>query len=545
MASSLVDQMQKLLSSPTKNKSLGVALILILSIASFGSLIYWNNTPDLQILFTNLLPEDAGEIVNKLKEKKIPFKIAHNGTAILVPKDQVYDTRLALASEGLPKGGGVGYEVFDRQNLIASDFIQKMNYQRALQGELSRTIKQIKAIEQVRVHIVTPKESLFMNEQKKPTASVFIKTRLGTSLDPAQVEGIIHLVASSVEGLEPGNVTVVDTSGKILSKKNIPNTLANLTASQIEFQKNIEENLKKKVQTMLENVLGAQRVIAQVTAEIDFQQVEIAEEKFDPQSIIRSEQKIIERNLMSSGLKKPEEEKNLPQDKEKSLSGPKVPSEPSANKMMNNQMPFNANSLERHNEIRNYEISKINKHIKNPVGTLKKLSVAVVVDGNYQEVVDNKGKKTKKYAPRSPEEMKNLENIVKKAVGFSSERGDQLEIINMPFNLAANEEEEMKAAQRESVWKEYLPIAYKPLTSLLLAALFIFFVVRPLIKKLSFSAKESMAGVELASVPSLSPEPVPEPKQLDLRTQTIKLVKGDTERAAGVVKAWLNEKGER
>ncbi len=131
----------------------------------------------------------------------------------------MYDTRLALASEGLPKGGGVGFEVFDRQNLISSDFIQKMNYQRALQGELSRTIKQIKAIEQVRVHIVTPKESLFISEQKKPTASVFIKTRLGASLDPAQVEGIIHLVASSVEGLEPGNVTVVDTSGKILSKK--------------------------------------------------------------------------------------------------------------------------------------------------------------------------------------------------------------------------------------------------------------------------------------------------------------------------------------
>lgn len=545
MASPLVDQMQKLLSSPTKNKNLAIALILILSAISFGSLIYWNNTPDMQILFTNLLPEDAGEIVSKLKEKKIPFKIAHNGTAILIPKDQVYDMRLALASEGLPKGGGVGFEVFDRQHLITSDFIQKMNYQRALQGELSRTIKQIKAIEQVRVHIVTPKESLFINEQKKPTASVFIKTRLGSSLDPAQVEGIIHLVASSVEGLEPGNVTVVDTSGKILSKKNMPNSLANLTASQMEFQKSIEDNLKKKVQSILENVLGAQRVIAQVTAEIDFQQVEIAEEKFDPQSIIRSEQKIIERNLMSSGLKKPEEEKGLPQEKEKSLMGPKVGSETNASKMSNNQMPFNANSLERQNEIRNYEISKMNKHIKNPVGTLKRISVAVVVDGTYQEIVDNKGKKTKKYASRTPEEMKNLENIVKKAVGFNSERGDQLEIINMPFNLAANEEEEMKATPRESLWREYLPIAYKPLTSLILAALFIFFVVRPLMKKLSFSGREAVVSAELGPGPSLSSEPVPQPKQLDLRTQTIKLVKGDTDRAAGVVKAWLNEKGER
>ncbi len=544
MASSLIDQIPKLL-APTKNKNLAIALILILSLVSFGSLIYWNNTPDMQILFTNLMPEDAGEIVHKLKEKKIPFKIAHNGTAILVPRDQVYDTRLALASEGLPKGGGIGFEVFDRQNLITTDFMQKMNYQRALQGELSRTIKQIKAVEQVRVHIVTPKESLFINEQKKPTASVFIKTRAGASLDPAQVEGIIHLIASSVEGLEPGNVTVVDTSGKILSKKNPPNSLASLTASQIEFQKNIEESLKKKVQTMLENVLGAHRVIAQVTADIDFQQVDISEEKFDPQAIIRSEQKIIERNLMSSGVKKGEEEKGAPLDKEKSLNPPKAAGETSAPKMLNSPWPFNANSLERQNEIRNYEISKINKHIKNPVGTLKRLSVAVMVDGTYQETVDSKGKKTKKYLPRPPEEMKSLENIVKKAVGFNPERGDQLEIINMPFNLAANEEEEMKAAPRESIWMEYLPIAYKPLTSLILAVLFIFFVVRPLLKRMSFSIKEPMAPTELAPVPAISSETASEPKQLDLRTQTVKLVKGDAERAAGVVKAWLNEKGER
>ncbi len=542
MAGLPMEQVQKFLSSPSKNRNLAIALILILSLVSFGSLIYWNNTPDMQILFSNLLPEDAAEIVNKLKDKKIPFKLTHNGTAILVPKEQVYETRLALASEGLPKGGGVGFEVFDRQNLITTDFIQKMNYQRALQGELSRTIKQIKAVEQVRVHIVTPKESLFLNEQKKPTASVFIKTRAGASLDPAQIEGIIHLVASSVEGLDPGNVTVVDTSGKILSKKNISNTLANLSASQMEFQKSIEENLKKKVQTMLESVLGTQRAITQVTAEVDFQQVEIAEEKYDPQGIIRSEQKTIERNLISSGARKAEEEKNQTQGKEKTIVGP---SATSATKELSSQTPFNTNSLERQNEIRNYEISKINKHIKNPVGSLRRISVAVIVDGTYQEAVDNKGKKTKKYTPRPPEEMKNLENIVKKAVGFNAERGDQLEIINMPFSLASSEEEEMKAMPRESILREYWPMAYKPLTSLILALLFIFLVVRPLLRRLSFSRKESGVSVEVASAPSLTPETIQEPKPLDLRMQTIKLVKGDAERAASVVKAWLNERGER
>src|SRR3989304_3751278 len=222
-----------------------------------------------------------------MKEKKIQYQLTGSGTTILIPRDQVYDTRIALAAEGLPKGGGIGFEVFDRTNFGTTDFVQKLNYQRALQGELSRTIRQIKEIEQARVHMVAHKESLFFEDQKKPTASVFVKTRSGMALSPSQVEGIVHLVASAIEGLEPGNVTVVDTSGKILSKRSDHSQIGQLTTGQLEYQRNIEEGLKKKVQGMLEEVLGLNKAIARISTEIDFQEINIIEESYNPSPVMR------------------------------------------------------------------------------------------------------------------------------------------------------------------------------------------------------------------------------------------------------------------
>ncbi|MCX5905780.1 MAG: flagellar basal-body MS-ring/collar protein FliF, partial [Deltaproteobacteria bacterium] len=234
----LFEQLNQLFASPSQRRLVLVMVVVILSLAGFGSLIFWNQQPDFQVLFSNLTQEDMGEMVGKLKEKKIPYQLSSDGKAILVPRDQVYEIRLTLAGEGLPKGGGVGFEVFDRTNLGATDFVQKLNYQRALQGELARTIRQIKEVEQARVHIVTPRESLFVEDRKKPTASVFVKTRSGMSLGPAQVEGIVHLVASSVEGLDFGSITVVDTSGKILSKRADTSPIGQLTSSQLEYQRN-------------------------------------------------------------------------------------------------------------------------------------------------------------------------------------------------------------------------------------------------------------------------------------------------------------------
>ncbi|MBM4333048.1 MAG: flagellar M-ring protein FliF [Deltaproteobacteria bacterium] len=542
MATPLLEQLWQLFNSPAKRGGLLIGFVLLLSLIGFGYLIFWNNAPDYQTLFSNLSQEDASEMVNKLKEKKILFQLS--GNSILVPKEQVYDIRLSMAAEGLPKGGGVGFEVFDRTNLGATDFVQKMNYQRAMQGELSRTIKQIKAVEHARVHIVSPKESLFVEEKKKPTASVFIKTRSGMSLEASQVEGIVHLVASAVEGLDTSHITVVDTSGKILSKRNENTPIAQLTTNQLEYQRNIEEGLKKKIQGMLEGVLGHNRAVARVSADIDFQQIDITEERFDPQTIVRSEQKSSERSSMTSGAKGAGEGKidNSPVAKPSGGKGTESP-EPSQKVMpgISASAPINANSAERQSETRNYEISKINKHIKSPVGTLKKVSVAVIVDGTYKENSDAQGKKVKQFVSRSPEEMKSLERIVKKAVGYDEKRGDQVEVVNMPFSWSITEEEESKTVSGTN-WKEYLLLSYKPLVSLILILLFIFFVVRPLLKKRNFLPQESVAYLPQQAQPALSAEPSLVSKSLDLREQTIQLVQGDSTKAVGIVKTWLNER---
>ncbi len=532
-----LETLNQLLKSPSQKGLFFVGIIVILSLVAFGSLIFWNNQPDYQVLFSNLSQEDAGEIMTKLKEKKIPYQVSPNGSTIMVPRDQVYDIRLGMASEGLPKGGGVGFEVFDRINLGATDFVQKLNYQRAMQGELSRTIRQIKEIEQARVHIVTPKDSLFVEEQRKPTASVLIKTRSGMTLGNSQVEGIVHLVASAIEGLDPSNITVIDTSGKILSKRSDTSPIGQLTTSQLEYQRNIEEGLKKKIQGMLEGVLGANKAIARVATEIDFQEVNIIEETYDPKSVIRSEQRGVEKSTTQSGGA------SLKESKGEAQADRKAPRGKTGSASGTPSGPTNASTAERQNEVRNYEISKINKQIRNPVGSIKKVSAAVIVDGTYKEVAGTKGTKGKQYAPRPAEEMKNLETIVRRAIGYDEKRGDQVEVMNMPFSLSPMEEEVQGA--KGFMWKEYLLMFYKPLVSLLLALLFIFFVIKPLFKRWAALPAKSEApmlpegeqplprgGSQLAGVK----------RPLELRDQTIQLAKEDPTKAAGVLKSWLHER---
>ena len=492
MANALLDPMTQLLNSPAKRRGLAAGIVLLASVAAFGSLIYWNSTPDYQVLFSNLSQEDAGEMVAKLKEKKIPFELSPGGTSILVPKEKVYDIRLALTAEGLPKGGGVGFEVFDRTNLGTTDFVQKLNYQRAMQGELARTIKQIKEVEQARVHIVTPKESLFVEEQKKPTASVFLKTRSGMSLSASQVEGIVHLVASADRGAGPRQYHGRGHLGKnpLQEERRLPDRPDDHEPAGVPA-KHGGRTTRKKIQGMLEEVLGLNKAIARVSADIDFQQVDITEERFDPNGVVRSEQKNSEQVVQQlrragSGDKKREScRSSRPRG-----AAPAPPRSPPRKPRRPAPAPFQTNQAERQNEIRNFEISKINKHIKNPVGSVKKLSVAVIVDGSYKEAADAKGgAKTKQFIARPPEEMEKLENIVKTAMGYDENRGDQIEVISMPFSWAVAEEEP-KAAPGIP-WKEYLLVAYKPVVSLILAVLFIFFVVRPLLKRKGYAPGEA------------------------------------------------------
>ena len=351
------------------------------------------NRPTYGTLFSNLAPQDASKIVDKLREKKIPYQLEDDGKTVVIPKDKIYDIRLALAGEGLPQSSIIGYEIFDRTNLGVSDFVQKINYRRALEGEIARTILQLQEVEGARVHIVVPEKALFKEDEKPTTASIVLKLRSGKALRRESVQGMIHLVASSVEGLDPTNVTIVDARGTLLSDTEKPNSLAAKTATQYELQQKVENYLATKAQNMLEGVLGAGNARVQVTAELDFRQVERTLEQYDPdKTAVRSEQVTEEKNVMKDSV------------------------QPST----------------RNNTVTNYEVNKSLEHVIENVGGVKRLSIAAIVNGKKVEVQKD-GATVTEYQPRPTEEMNQLSEIVKRAVGFDPRRNDEVSVVNLPF----------------------------------------------------------------------------------------------------------------
>ena len=397
-----------------------IAAVVAISVVAFGLLIMVANRTDYRPLFTNLTSEDAGEIVKKLKEAKVPYGFTPDGKGITVPADRVYELRLSLASEGLPQGGGVGFEIFDRKNFGMTEFVQKLNYQRALQGELARTISQITGVEQARVHLVIPDKSLFKESEKPPTASIVLKMKGSSNLKDSEVQGITHLVAASIEGMNSENVAVLDSKGKILSKGGaaMADATAKATSAMQETQRIYERNLEDRLQSLLDPVVGGGKSLARVTATFDYKRVERVEEKFDPESIaVRSEQRTEETSASSAGTAAvPGVQTNLGRNPQQTAGA--------------------GNSNSKNDETLNYEVSRSTARIIEPVGALSKISVAILVDGKYEPAPVAKDAKTAvppKYIPRSPEELQKIEALVKGAIGFNQERGDQLSIQNIPF----------------------------------------------------------------------------------------------------------------
>lgn len=398
-------------------KRLLIGGVVLMAAAAFAVLIFVANRTDYRPLFTNLSTEDAGEIVKKLKDSKTPYQITPDGKGIMVPSDKVYELRLTMASEGLPQGGGIGFEIFDRKNFGMTEFVQKLNYQRALQGELSRTISQIAGVEQARVHLVIPEKSLFKESEKPATASIVLKMKSNRGLRDSEVQGVVHLVSSSIEGMDPEHVTVLDSRGKILSKGGSSDPTARMTTAMQETQRSYEKNVEERIQSLLDRVVGGGKSVARVTASFDFKRVERVEEKFDPESIaVRSEQRSEEKGASStSGAGIPGVQTNL---------GKTAPTAATT-----------TGGGSKNDETLNYEVSRSTARIVEPVGALSKISVAVLVDGKYEAPAAVKeGQAAKaKYTPRSPEELQKIESLVKSAVGFNGERGDQLTIQNIPF----------------------------------------------------------------------------------------------------------------
>lgn len=373
--------------------------VLVLGI---GMLLYsTREKKEYAILFTDLDEKSASSIVENLKSRQVDYQIDDEGKTILVAKETVYDERMELAKEGLPAEGGVGYEIFDKTNLGMSEFVQKLNYRRALEGELARTISAMDEIKTAKVNITIPEKTLFEKDKKEPTAAITLFFKNGRGSDRVSIIGIQNLVASSVEGLLPGAVTVVDHRGKILSPEPLDDkSVAGMTSKQYMQQREVEENITQKVQTLLDGVLGYGNSEVRVSAELDFTQSDKTITDFDPEKqVVRSEQNITDNSKSSD-----------------SLSYPAVNMEKGVS-----------------NQIANYEISKTVERVIEGVGNVKRLTVAVLINGTNKITTHSDGTQTSQYIKRTNEEINKLTDIVKNAVGFDPTRNDQVYVENIPF----------------------------------------------------------------------------------------------------------------
>src|SRR5713101_299438 len=481
---------------------------IVLATTGVGSLVvvlglaWWVQRPLYRPLFTNLAEPDASAIVEALCAEKVPFRLEDGGRAILVPAERLYELRLALASRGLPEGGGVGFELFDRQTLGQTDFLQRLNYQRALQGELARTISRLGGVESARVHLAFPERSLFVGEDRRPSASVAVKLAPGRALSAGQIDGIVHLVAASVEGLAADAVTVVDEGGRMLTTDRRGGE-AGASRTALEMQASIERQLAERVESMLGAVVGRDKAIARVAATLDFARVERSEETYDPErTALRTQRSTRE---VTSGT---------------STGGgapgvqPNPTNEPGATTEPENPR------TERRDESQNYEVSKVVSHTIAPAGAVKQLSVAVLIDGTYT------GSGTaRRFTPRPGEELDRLRELVKNAVGFSEARGDRIEVTSMPF-----QSEPAPAGQGVlAALGTWVPTLLMRLLAVGLAAAGLFYVVRPLLVGLS-----ARAGVEGRGA-------LAEAAAARLTQENLALTQQNPERAAQLVREWLRE----
>ncbi len=385
-----------------------IGAIVIVTFVLIGFVLFLFNQTNYSTLYSHLDTEDAAEIVDYLKSQKIPYQLANDGTTIKVPREKLYDIRLMLAGKGIPNSGIIGYEIFDKNNIGMSDFMQKLNYKRALEGELARTISEERGVKSARVQIVIPEKSVFKDEQKPPTASVVLKLSGGFELSDGNVKAIQHLVASSVEGLEPKNVTVVDTRGNLLSKRSDDAPLPYSESKQYEMKRTIESYLAHKAQSILETVLGYGSAIVKVNADLDFKRVEKTLESYDPDSQVAISEQVI-----------------------KSLQGGKSVGDSSQSSTMNS--------------ITNYELSKTIEKIMEGAGNIKRITVAVVVNGTKKEVKEGDVTKTV-FEPRTEEELNKLKTIVMQAVGYDQQRSDEISIVSIPFETQVNNDQQIVEA---------------------------------------------------------------------------------------------------
>jgi len=463
--------------------ALGVAAM----VAAMVAVWMWGQQPDYRVLFSNFSDRDGGAIVAELEKMGIPYKYAEGGGAVLVPSTHVHDARLKLASQGLPKGGNVGFELMENQRLGSSQFVEQINFQRAMEGELARSIESVSAVQAARVHLAMPKDSVFVSEQKSPTASVLLNLHPGRTLDPQQISAIVHLVASSVPELMTKNVTLVDQNGNLLSDagRNAGSS-SGMDPTQIKYVQELQQSVVRRIESIITPIVGPNNVRAEATADVDFSRSEQAVESYKPNQapeamVVRSQQTSESLNGVANPGGVPGALTNQP------------PAPATAPIVAPDQAAAPAGAAAPATSTRkdatfNYEVDKTIQYVQQGGGGLKRLSVAVVV--NHKRSTDAEGKVVMQ--PLTEAEITQITNLVKDAMGFNAERGDSVNVVNTPFARA-----EVEALPDQPFWKqsenrEYIEMAKTAGKYLLMALALVLLYLRglkPMLKKLDEMAK--------------------------------------------------------
>jgi len=510
-------------------RQVGVYIALAAAIAVGIVVALWAKEPNYTMLYGSMAQNDASDVAAALQQAGVQYKVDQATGAVMVPTKDMHEARLKLASQGLPRGDGLGFELMQQETGFGtSRLVEAARYQRAMEGELARTISSLSSVQTARVHLATPKQSVFVRKRKKTSASVTVKLFPGRVLGEGQVASIVHLVASGVPELEAENVTVVDHKGSLLSGQGDSRDMR-LTASQFEYTQKLEEHYKNRIENILGPVLGADAISAQVTADLDFTVIEQTQELFNPEvSVVRSEQVNEERSSLNTVGGVPGALSNqppgggvAPERVGQILGDERAPTQ-----------PLNSSTQ----ATRNFELDKTISHTRMGSGNVRRLSVAVVVD-------DPPGTKGAEREPRTPEELERITQLVHEAIGFNAERGDSVRVINAAFRVLPPPE----ALPEQAIWEQaWVWDLGRMLGGGILVLVLIFVVLKPTIKKLLVMppqpAPQYPAGMMQMAEQEEEAMKLPGPQRYENTLEAARgMVNDDPKRVAQVVKRWVAE----
>jgi flagellar M-ring protein FliF len=524
---------------PMRNKLMlgagAAALVAVIAVAAM-----WARTPDYRVLFSNLSDRDGGSVVAALSQMNVPYRFSDVGGVIMVPSDKVHDVRLRLASQGLPKGGTVGFELVETQKFGTTQFQERLNYQRGLEGELARSIMALSAVGTARVHLALPTANGFFREQQKPSASVLLTMHPGRLLERSQIAGIVHLVASSIPDMTPKQVSVIDQTGALLSNQGEGGLSAGLDPGQLQYLRAMEQAYIARILEIVEPIVGRGNVKAQVTADVDFTLSESTAEQYRPNqgtepAAVRSQQ-VTEAagGAAGAGVQGvPGAMTNQPPTPPAApINGPGQPlpaGQAGAAAQGGRDM--------RKESTTNFEVDKTVRVVRNASGNIKRLTAAVVV--NHRRTVDDEGKPT--LTPLDPKEVEQIQSLVREAIGFTKERGDALNVVNAPFSV-----EDLPVPEPLPVWKDPDVMAIVRSVGaqaglVLLGLLAIFGVIRPALRRPAPAPLPPGTSASAVVADDLTlPSPAGFPAIGGPSDNLMRLARDNPATVANVVRGWVN-----